>query len=458
MRLVERVVRERQQNIPERLNSALRVAVRNHAVVEGSVLLIQLRLLLLTHRTAQQVCLTQSVVRDLLSNRHNLLLIHNKAVGGVQNILQRFFQLGVNRLDLLLTVLTQSVVGVRVRAHRARTVQRQHCRNVLELLGLHELEQRAHRAAIELEHAEGVTARQQTVRFRIVQRQGFQVQVDASVDLNVLHRIGDDGEVTQTQEVHFDQAQALTGGVIELGNDLAVSLAAHHGNHIHQILAGHNHARSVHTPLTLQTLQALRCLEHLAVNLIDRVLNEGAQICRLGVTLILFVVHVRQGDVLTHDVRRHRLGEALADRVRLIHHAGGVLERLLRLNGAEGDDLRDLLFTILIGHVVDNFAAATIVKVHIEVGHGDAVGVEESLEDQVVVERVQVGNTHRVRDHGACTGATAGAHANTVALSPVDKVGDHEEVAGEAHGGNNPHLVLCLLAHSVGNALWEAVV
>ena len=91
VRLVERVVRERQQNIPERLNSALRVAVRNHAVVEGSVLLIQLRLLLLTHRTAQQVCLTQSVVRDLLGNRHNLLLIHDQAVGGVQNVLQRLF-------------------------------------------------------------------------------------------------------------------------------------------------------------------------------------------------------------------------------------------------------------------------------------------------------------------------------------------------------------------------------
>ena len=102
----------------------------------------------------------------------------------------------MDRLDLLLTVLTQSVVGVRVRAHRARTVQRQHCRNVLELLGLHELEQRAHRAAIELEHAEGVAARQQTVRFRVVQREGFKVQVNASVSLNVLHRIRDDGEVT----------------------------------------------------------------------------------------------------------------------------------------------------------------------------------------------------------------------------------------------------------------------
>ena len=75
-----------------------------------------------------------------------------------------------------------------------------------------------------------------------------------------------------------------------------------------------------------------------------------------------------------------------------------------------------------------------------------------------MVERVQLGNAHRVRHHRACTGATARTHADAVALCPVDEVGDHEEVAGEAHGGNNPHLVLCLLAHGVGNTLREAVV
>ena len=276
MRLVERVVREGQQNIPEGLHGALGVAVRNHAVVEGGVLLIQLRLLLLTHRTAQQVCLTERVVRDLLGNRHHLLLIHDQAVGGVEDVLERLGQLGVNRLDLLLAVLTQRVVGVRVRAHRAGSVEREHCRNVLEFLGLHELEQRAHGAAVELEHAEGVASGQQTVGFGVIQREGLQLQVDASVVLNVLDGVGNNRQVTQTQEVHLDQAQALAGGVIELGDDLAVSLAAHHGNHVHQVLAGHNHARGVHAPLTLQALQALRGFEHLAVNLIDRVLDEGA--------------------------------------------------------------------------------------------------------------------------------------------------------------------------------------
>ena len=214
----------------------------------------------------------------------------------------------------------------------------------------------------------------------------------------------------------------------------------------------------MHAPLTLQALQALRGFEHLAVNLIDRVLDEGAQVGGLGVALILLVVHVGQGNVLAHDVRRHRLGQALTDRVRLVHHAGGVLKRLLRLNGAEGDNLRNLVLAVLIGHVVDDLAAATIVEVHIEVGHGDAVGVEESLENQVVVQRVQLGDAHRVRHHGTCTGTAARTHTNTVALSPVDEVRHDQEVAGEAHGGNDPHLVLCLLANPIGNAIREAVV
>ena len=75
-----------------------------------------------------------------------------------------------------------------------------------------------------------------------------------------------------------------------------------------------------------------------------------------------------------------------------------------------------------------------------------------------MVERVQLGDAHRVRHHRARTRTTARAHANTVALGPVDEVRHDQEVAGEAHGGNDPHLVLGLLAHPIGNTLRESVV
>ena len=73
---------------------------------------------------------------------------------------------------------------------------------------------------------------------------------------------------------------------------------------------------------------------------------------------------------------------------------------------------------------------------------GDTVGVEESFENQVVVERVPaLGNAHRVRHHRACTGATARPTRDAVALCPLDEVGDHEEVAASPMEVITPRLV-----------------
>ena len=125
----------------------------------------------------------------------------------------------------------------------------------------------------------------------------------------------------------------------------------------------------MHAPLTLQTFQTFCGLEDFAVNLIDRVLDKCTQIARFGVALIFGVIHIGKCNVLTHNVRRHRLREALTHRIRLIHHTRSIFERLLRFNGSEGDDLCNFVLAIFLGHIVDHFGAAAIVKVHIEVGH-----------------------------------------------------------------------------------------
>ena len=153
MGFVECVIGKRKQNIPQGLNCALRVPVRNHAIVESLILFIQLSFLLLTHRAAQQIRFTQRITCTLLGDRHHLLLIHNQAIGSIKNLGKRLFKLGVNRLNLLLTVLTKSIVRMRVRTHRSRAVQGKHSGNMLELFGLHEFKQAAHRTAIELEYA-----------------------------------------------------------------------------------------------------------------------------------------------------------------------------------------------------------------------------------------------------------------------------------------------------------------
>ncbi len=88
-------------------------------------------------------------------------------------------------------------------------------------------------------------------------------------------------------------------------------------------------------------------------------------------------------------------------------HPGRVLDRLLGLDRSVGDDLGDPVGPVLLGDVADDVAATALVEVDVDVGHRGALGVEEPLEDQAVLERVEVGDAKRVRDDGAgCRPAT----------------------------------------------------
>ena len=124
-----------------------------------------------------------------------------------------------------------------------------------------------------------------------------------------------------------------------------------------------------------------------------------------------------------------------------------VLDRLLGLDGSVGHDLRDPVVAVLLGHVADDVTAAALVEVHVEVGHGDPLGVEEPLEDQPVPQRVEVGDPHRVGDHRAGARPTAGTHPDAVVLRPVDEVGDHQEVAREIHLQDDADLEVGLFLH-----------
>ena len=208
--------------------------------------------------------MTQRVAGHLLRDRHHLLLVHDQAVGGVQDLRERFFQFRVDGCDFLRTVLPQRVIGVRVGAHGPRTVQRDGRGNVLEVVRAHELEQLAHGATVQLEHSQGLAAGQQIVGLLVVHVQVLQIEHETvTVEGDVLECVRDDREVPQPQEVHLDQAQALTRGVVELRDHLAVLLTAHQRNDVDERVRGHDHTGRVHTPLAFEPLQTLGGFEDL---------------------------------------------------------------------------------------------------------------------------------------------------------------------------------------------------
>ena len=86
-----------------------------------------------------------------------------------------------------------------------------------------------------------------------------------------------------------------------------------------------------------------------------------------------------------------------------------------------------------LAHVVDHAVAAFLAEVDVEVRHRHAFRVEESLEQQIEAQRVQIGDGQRPGGDRSGTRTAAGTDGNAFRLRPLDEVGDDQEVAGETH-------------------------
>ena len=92
-----------------------------------------------------------------------------------------------------------------------------------------------------------------------------------------------------------------------------------------------------------------------------------------------------------------------------------VADRRARLQLPEGDDLRDAPArrapgaVVLLGDVADHLVAPAHAEVDVDVRHRDALGVQEALEDDVVLDRIDAGDAEAVGDEAARRRAAARA-------------------------------------------------
>ena len=155
---------------------------------------------------------------------------------------------------------------------------------------------------------------------------------------------------------------------------------------------------------------------------------------RLGVVRLL---ELRAGlqRVLEVDLRplRDHLRDPVDLAVRDLEDAASVPHRGPGEHGAEGDDLRDPVSSVLLLDVVDDAVAAGDGEVDVHVGHGLSARVEEALEQEVVPDRVDVRDLERVGGDGSRGRSSTRADLDAVLLREADEVPDDQEVVGEAH-------------------------
>ncbi len=233
-------------------------------------------------------------------------------------------------------------------------------------------------------------------------------------------RVLNQGERGQPQEVHLEQLEFFQAAHVELGdNFVAVGLVE--WNQVAQRKRRNHHARGVHRTVARQAFQAERHLHHIV---------DSRVFLRRLIEARFLVERLLQGNV---EGRRHHFGEALHVGERHFEHAAHVLDGGARAQRIERDDLRHLLAAVLLRDVLDHFAAAVHAEIHVHVGEAHALRIEEALEQQAVLQRVDIGDLHRVADQAAGSRPAARSHRDPHVFGIADEIPDHQEVAGEFH-------------------------
>jgi hypothetical protein len=97
---------------------------------------------------------------------------------------------------------------------------------------------------------------------------------------------------------------------------------------------------------------------------------------------------------------------------------------------------------VLARDVLDHLAAARFAEVDVDVGGADALLVQEALEDQLVLDRIDVGDAQAVGDEAAGGRSAAGADRDLPLARVADEVPDDQEVAREADAVDDRDLLV----------------
>ena len=273
---------------------------------------------------------------------------------------------------------------------------------------------------------------QQLVGRLVVQRDKGDIQrrlVDlGAIAVDGFQRPVDHCQGPQTEEVELHQASRLNVILVELGNQTTTLFVAVNRREVSQFGRCDHHTTGVLADVTYNAFKLAGHFPDFGRFFID--LDKVAQ--------DFFLL---EGFFQGHtDFKRNHLRQTIRQAVGLALHPRHVTDYRLGGHRTESDDLAYRVASVFFGHILDYPVATIHAEVDVEVGHRYPFRVKESLEQQVVFQRVKVSNLLHIGHQRPGTRPPTRPYRYTVALGPLDKVHHDQEVTREPHLDNDIQL------------------
>ena len=405
---------------------------------------VQLVTQFLTHRLTQGIGLTTGEVRQQTRQKHDLLLVDRNTVG----ILQILLHDGDVILDGLASPLTVDEVGDII--HRTRTVEGIHGNQILESARLQLTQIFLHTGRFKLERTDGAAVAIEFIGSRVGNGYLVDVEFQAAVQTYIGNGFLNDGQGFQSEEVHLDKSRIFDDGTFVLGNEHLLArlliIRRADGYPIRDVVTANNSTAGMHTRTAYITFQHLGIFHRIAHQGIGRSLRS-LQFGHVG-------NGIGQVEFLVGNLIRHELAQTVRFAQRQFLHARHVLDGHLGRHRAICNDVRHLLLPVLLRHPAEHFSTPVIIEVHIDIRQRDTVGIQETLEQKVVLNRVYFRDAQAIGHRRAGSRTTSRSYRNAqLCAGGIDKVLHNQEVSRETHRLHDVQLKDQTFLHLVGQGI-----
>ncbi len=139
--------------------------------------------------------------------------------------------------------------------------------------------------------------------------------------------------------------------------------------------------------------------------------------------------------------RGNQLGNGVGFCERQAERAADVPDRRLGFERPERRDLRHPVGAVLVFDVLNDLRPSANTKIDVDIRHRTALGIEEPLEQQDMADRIEIGDFERIGDQAAGRRTASRPDRDTALLGIVDKIRDHQKIAGKLHALDHIELV-----------------
>ena len=216
----------------------------------------------------------------------------------------------------------------------------------------------------------------------------FEGRCHAAAALDQVDGLLQNGQCLEAEEVELDEARSLDLLPVELRDrEVRLRIAIERHQLVERPVADH-HAGGMRGGVPIKALELLRDFQQPRDD-------------RLGVARFLQLRLAVDGFGQRHRIGRivgHQLAQLVDLAIGHLQHAADVAQHGAGLQLSVRDDLSDAIRAVLLLDVADDLVAPVLAEVDVEVRHRNALGVEETLEQQAEPQRIKIGNRERPGD------------------------------------------------------------